>query len=119
MNKAELNAYIEAQVAAKVREKVVEIIGSVRMSHVEVSRTSAGKPSFGVKVYNIDPAAAANKAHEIESRMAIEYGFAERSAPTEPLFPRAQSPAPVEAPPPASQDAEIPEVDDDEALFRS
>jgi len=42
-------------------------------SSVEISRTSAGKPSFCVKVYDDDPVKAANYARYLERNLAEEY----------------------------------------------
>lgn len=62
------------------KEKIFDIVGAVRMSSVEISRTSTGKAGFSVKVYNPDPIAAVNKAREIEQKLAEEYGFIQEAA---------------------------------------
>jgi len=90
------------------REKILEITGALRMSSVEISRTSTGKPGFSVKVYNPDPIAAVNKAREIEQRLAVEYGMIQ-TAQQGVLFeqPTQSAPRPENAaqePPPPDED---------------
>ena len=91
------------------REKILDITGALRMSSVEISRTSTGKPGFSVKVYNPDPIAAVNKAREIEQRLAVEYGMIQ-TAQQGNLFEQPITPAPrnesaaQEQPPPDEGD---------------
>lgn len=89
-----------------VKERIEEIVGRVRMSSVEISRTTAGKPGYGVKVYDADPIKAANKAREIEQRLAEEYGMISKASQTS-LFEQNGTPAPEPAES-ASQDAPAP-----------
>ena len=103
-----------------VRERITDIIGLVRMSSVEISRTSTGKPGFGVKVYNADPIVAVNKAREIEQRLAQEYGFISeatqgdlfnRQAATTPHQAQNTPHAPTQRPEPEGQSDEPPSDD--------